>query len=75
MYLNPGCDERPGPEGGTELMLVLSYAPQGCLQDYLRNSTIDWTTFCRMSSSVAGGLAHLHTEISKIGTDPILFYF
>jgi hypothetical protein len=46
---------------------VLSYAPNGCLQDYLRNSTIDWATFCRMSSSVAGGLAHLHTEFAKIG--------
>ncbi|XP_059470516.1 bone morphogenetic protein receptor type-2 isoform X2 [Neocloeon triangulifer] len=61
-----GCDERPGPEGGTELMLVLSYAPLGCLQDYLRKSSIDWTTFCRMSSAIAGGLAHLHTEFYKL---------
>jgi bone morphogenetic protein receptor type-2 len=53
-------------------MLVLSYAPNGCLQDYLRNSTIDWATFCRMSSSVAGGLAHLHTEFAKIGTLQLL---
>ncbi|CAB3374502.1 Hypothetical predicted protein [Cloeon dipterum] len=60
-----GCDERPGPEGGTELILVLSYAPLGCLQDYLRKSTVDWSTFCRMSSAIASGLAHLHTEFSK----------
>lgn len=62
-----GCDERAGPDGGTELLLVLSYAPLGCLQDYLRHTAPDWTMFCRMSSSIASGLAHLHTDIKKGG--------
>ncbi|KAF4519107.1 hypothetical protein B566_EDAN010528 [Ephemera danica] len=48
-----------------ELLLVLSYAPLGCLQDFLRHTTPDWPTFCRMSASISSGLAHLHTDIKK----------
>ncbi|GIX99538.1 bone morphogenetic protein receptor type-2 [Caerostris extrusa] len=52
-------DERP------EYLLVLSYAPNGCLQDYLTNNIIDWNTFCKMAISITQGLAHLHSEIRK----------
>jgi len=62
-----GSDKRVGPGGSTEYMLILSYAPNGCLQDYLRAKKLDWATFCRMSLSVAKGLAHLHTDIHKGG--------
>lgn len=60
-----GCEERPSVEGGLQYLLVLSYAPNGCLQDYLRTHTLDWATFCRMSQGVARGLAHLHTDVRK----------
>ncbi|XP_068084117.1 bone morphogenetic protein receptor type-2 [Anabrus simplex] len=60
-----GCDERMGLEGCPEYLLVLSYAPNGCLRDYLRSNLLDWSTFCRMSQGVAKGLAHLHTDIRK----------
>ena len=48
-----------------EYQLVLSYAPFGCLQDYLRNHTIDWPTLCKMMLTTTQGLAYLHTEIRK----------
>lgn len=60
-----GCDERPSMDGSPEYLLVLSYSPNGCLQDYLRSNTVDWPTFCRMALSIAKGLAHLHTDMRK----------
>ena len=60
-----GCDERPSLDGSPEYLLVLSYSPNGCLQDYLRSNTVDWPTFCKMSLSIAKGLAHLHTDFHK----------
>ncbi|KAG8222924.1 hypothetical protein J437_LFUL000218, partial [Ladona fulva] len=60
-----GSDERIGADGCTEHLLVLSYTPLGSLQDYLKAHTLDWRTFCRMSLSIARGLAHLHTDIHK----------
>ncbi|GLH05419.1 Receptor protein serine/threonine kinase [Gryllus bimaculatus] len=60
-----GCEERPSVEGGLQYLLVLSYAPNGSLQDYLRSHTLDCATFCRMAQGVARGLAHLHTDVRK----------
>ena len=48
-----------------EYMLVLSLAPLGCLQDWLIENTTNFATFCKMASSVARGVSHLHTEIKK----------
>ncbi|XP_054715949.1 bone morphogenetic protein receptor type-2-like [Uloborus diversus] len=60
-----GADERTNGEDRLEFLLVLSYAPQGCLQEYLMHHTIDWHRFCRMAQSITQGLAHLHMEIRK----------
>lgn len=60
-----GCDERTNLDGHMEYLLVLSYAPNGCLQDYLSESVLDFSTFSKMALSVAKGLAHLHTDIAK----------
>ncbi|XP_069692532.1 activin receptor type-2A [Periplaneta americana] len=60
-----GYVERESLEGCVEYLLVLSYAPNGCLQDYLRTNLLEWPTFCKMSLSVARGLAHLHTDVRK----------
>lgn len=53
-----------------EYLLVLSYAPNGCLQDYLTDNVLDFPTFCKMALTVAKGLAHLHTDVIKGGTCP-----
>ncbi|XP_022199532.2 bone morphogenetic protein receptor type-2 [Nilaparvata lugens] len=52
-------------ESATQLDLLLLYCGLGCLQDYLKTHTLDSTVFCRMTSSIARGLAHLHTEIRQ----------
>jgi hypothetical protein len=67
MALFAGYIERESLENCVEYLLVLSYAPNGALQDYLRTNVLDWPTFCKMSLSVARGLAHLHTDVRKGG--------
>ncbi|RZF33320.1 hypothetical protein LSTR_LSTR007665 [Laodelphax striatellus] len=52
-------------ESATQLDLLLLYCGLGCLQDYLKTHVLDSTVFCRMASSIARGLAHLHTEIRQ----------
>jgi len=53
--------------GGTQLMIVMSYERLGCLVEYLKNNTVDWSMACRMMHSLAAGLAHLHTELTNGG--------
>ncbi|KAG8182062.1 hypothetical protein JTE90_013992 [Oedothorax gibbosus] len=62
-----GAEERKGPDERPEYLLVLSYAPNGCLQEYLTSRTIDWPSLCKMAQSITQGLAHLHMEIRKDG--------
>ena len=67
-----GCREDWVTGGvGTQLMIVMSYERLGCLVDYLKNSTVDWSTACRMMHSLAAGLAHMHTELTNGG---VCFY-
>lgn len=56
-------------EGNNEYLLVLSYAPGGTLNEFLRYHTFDWMTFCKMGLSIIKGLAHLHTDIRKGGNN------
>jgi len=61
-----GCSEKMMIEANcAECLLVLSYCPNGCLQDYIRTHVLDFNTFCRMALSIAKGLAFLHTDIRK----------
>jgi hypothetical protein len=60
-----GSQERITIDGRTDYHLVLSYAPFGCLQDYLRDHTIDWSTMCKMVQTTTQGLAYLHSEMKK----------
>ncbi|XP_064470619.1 uncharacterized protein LOC135385313 isoform X2 [Ornithodoros turicata] len=57
-----GSDERIGPDGRREWLLVITHAPCGSLQEYLRRSCIDWNALCKMTQSITKGLAFLHTE-------------
>ena len=60
-----GFQEMMTSDGRPEYSLVLSYAPLGCLQDFLRNNTIDWLTLCRMIQTTTQGLAFLHSEVKR----------
>ncbi|XP_051915129.1 bone morphogenetic protein receptor type-2-like [Hippocampus zosterae] len=59
------ADERSGPEGRTEYLLVMDYYPHGSLSRYLSVQTNDWVNSCRLAHSVTRGLAYLHTELFK----------
>uniref|UniRef100_A0A665SY98 receptor protein serine/threonine kinase n=1 Tax=Echeneis naucrates TaxID=173247 RepID=A0A665SY98_ECHNA len=59
------ADERTGPEGRTEYLLVMDYYPHGSLNRYLSVQTNDWVSSCRLAHSVTRGLAYLHTELFK----------
>uniref|UniRef100_A0A3Q3EXV8 receptor protein serine/threonine kinase n=1 Tax=Labrus bergylta TaxID=56723 RepID=A0A3Q3EXV8_9LABR len=59
------ADERTGPEGRTEYLMVMDYYPHGSLNRYLSVQTNDWVGSCRLAHSVTRGLAYLHTELFK----------
>ncbi|XP_067116824.1 bone morphogenetic protein receptor type-2-like [Osmerus mordax] len=59
------ADERLGPEGRVEYLLVMEYHPHGSLSRYLGLQTGDWVSSCRLAHSVTRGLAYLHTELFK----------
>ncbi|XP_057678151.1 bone morphogenetic protein receptor type-2-like isoform X1 [Corythoichthys intestinalis] len=59
------ADERTGPEGRTEYLLVMDYYPHGSLSRYLSVQANDWVNSCRLAHSVTHGLAHLHTVLVK----------
>lgn len=60
-----GTQENMTSEGKPEYCLAISYAHFGCLQDYLRSHTVDWTVLCKMVQTITQGLAYLHSEIKK----------
>jgi TGF-beta receptor type-1 len=47
----------------TQLWLITDYHENGSLFDYLSKMTVDTAGMCKMASSIANGLAHLHMEI------------
>uniref|UniRef100_A0A3Q3JP92 receptor protein serine/threonine kinase n=1 Tax=Monopterus albus TaxID=43700 RepID=A0A3Q3JP92_MONAL len=59
------ADERTGPEGRMEYLLVMDYYPHGSLSHYLSIQSNDWVSSCRLAHSVTRGLAYLHTELFK----------
>ena len=62
-----GAEERIDAEGQNQYLIVISYVPEGTLGSYLKHNVIDWSTLCRMSHSLASGLAYLHLDICKEG--------
>ncbi|XP_037120927.1 bone morphogenetic protein receptor type-2 [Syngnathus acus] len=60
-----GADERTGPEGRTEYLLIMDYYPHGSLSRYLSVQTNDWVNSCRLAHSVTRGLAYMHTQLFK----------
>ncbi|KAK9722037.1 Protein tyrosine and serine/threonine kinase [Popillia japonica] len=60
-----GGGERISPSGSVDYLLVLSLEKE-CLQEYLKNHTLDLATLCKMSLGIAKGLAHLHSDLGKL---------
>lgn len=61
-YLGGG--ERLAPSGSSDYIMIFNLEKE-CLQDYLKNHTIDLATLCKMSLGLAKGLAHLHSDLGK----------
>ncbi|KAF5281316.1 hypothetical protein FQA39_LY17828 [Lamprigera yunnana] len=59
-----GGERCQSPGGLSEYVLIFSLE-QECLQEYLKNHTINLTVLCRMSLGIAKGLAHLHSDLGK----------
>lgn len=62
-----GSDERRTIDDRIEYMLILSLAELGCLHDWLLENTTSLDEFYGMSTSMAQGLSHLHSTLTKGG--------
>lgn len=59
-----GGEYQMNPGSSTDYLLLLSLE-QECLQEYLKNHTLDINTLSKMSLGIAKGLAHLHSDLGK----------
>jgi len=67
--------EKRGENLQLEFWLVTAFHERGSLCDYLKSNTLNWDDFCRISYTMACGLAHLHEEIPSMkgsGTKPAI---
>lgn len=55
-----GSEERLLEER-VEYLMVLSWAEQGCLQEWLKHHTISFDEFCRMALDITDSLSYLHS--------------
>lgn len=60
---------------GRCLTIVMSYVSGGSLMQYLKENTVDFQTLSKMSHSIAAGLAHIHSDITKNGEFILLSKF
>lgn len=51
--------------------LVMAYHGMGNLQDFLSGEVLSWTELCAMASSVAQGVAHLHSDTTPHGVPKV----
>lgn len=59
-----GGEYSMGPSASADYLLLLSLEKE-CLQDHLKNHTLDLTILSKMSLGIAKGLAHLHSDLGK----------
>ncbi|KAK2920943.1 TGF-beta receptor type-2-like isoform X1 [Channa argus] len=50
-----------------EYWLITAYQPMGNLQEYLTHHIIEWHDLCALGSSLACGVAHLHSDRTPCG--------
>ncbi|XP_022109943.1 activin receptor type-2A-like isoform X1 [Acanthaster planci] len=55
--------ERRGEGMDQELWLITEYHPRGSLCDYLKGNLLSWSDLCKISLSMAYGLAYLHEDL------------
>ncbi|XP_071788835.1 activin receptor type-2A-like [Asterias amurensis] len=55
--------ERHGEGMAQELWLITEYHPNGSLSDFLKGNLITWGDLCKISLSMAYGLAYLHEDL------------
>ncbi|XP_062312729.1 TGF-beta receptor type-2 [Osmerus eperlanus] len=65
--------EERGPLGSAhrQYWLVMAYHGLGNLQDFLSGEVLSWAELCAMASSVARGLAHLHSDTTPHGVPKV----
>ncbi|TRZ03726.1 hypothetical protein DNTS_009731 [Danionella cerebrum] len=51
--------------------LIMAYYNLGNLQEFLMGHILTWTELCSLASSVARGLAHLHSDTTPCGTPKV----
>lgn len=54
--------EKHGDGLQTEFWLITAYHDFGSLSDYLKANVITWTQLCKIASTMAKGLMHVHEE-------------
>ncbi|KAG5348460.1 BMR1B protein, partial [Acromyrmex charruanus] len=52
-----------GTGSWTQMLLITDYHERGSLHDYLQTTALDHQALLAICSSIASGIAHLHTEI------------
>jgi len=52
-----------GTGSWTQMLLITDYHERGSLHDYLQTTVLDHQALLAICSSIASGIAHLHTEI------------
>jgi activin receptor type-2B len=66
-----GAEKHIFQDGKTEFWLITQYHSLGSLCDYLKSHTVTWQELCKISETMARGLAHLHEEIPGTRTDDL----
>lgn len=52
---------------GKQYWLITAFHPRGNLQEYLTRHIISWEDLCSLGSSLARGIAHLHSDRTPCG--------
>ncbi|XP_058127838.1 activin receptor type-2A-like [Anopheles ziemanni] len=63
-----GCEKRVDM-ASTDFWLITAYCENGSLCDFLKAHTVSWTDLCKIASTMARGLTHLHEEVQGTRTD------
>ncbi|XP_050087772.1 activin receptor type-2A [Anopheles aquasalis] len=63
-----GCEKRTDV-ASTDFWLITAYCENGSLCDFLKSHTVSWGELCKIASTMARGLTHLHEEVQGTRTE------
>uniref|UniRef100_A0A2M3Z7L2 Serine/threonine-protein kinase receptor n=1 Tax=Anopheles braziliensis TaxID=58242 RepID=A0A2M3Z7L2_9DIPT len=63
-----GCEKR-ADVASTDFWLITAYCENGSLCDFLKSHTVSWGELCKIASTMARGLTHLHEEVQGTRTE------